>query len=57
MKTSLRLLAALATLSAACATTQGAKTAVKPQELRRHLGQRHVRVPPGTTTTSSATSR
>lgn len=33
MKTSLRLLAALATLSAACATTQGATTAVKPQEL------------------------
>jgi hypothetical protein len=33
MKTSLRLVAAIATLSAACATTQGVKTAVKPQEL------------------------
>ncbi len=34
MKTSLRLLAALATLSAAaCATTQGGKTAVQPREL------------------------
>jgi hypothetical protein len=33
MKNSLRLLAALATLSTACATTQGAQTAVKPQEL------------------------
>ena len=34
MKTSLRLLAALAALSAACATPQqGPKTAVTPQEL------------------------